>query len=76
MGMAVEGHLGLGVSALDVLVARFDILSAAGASAGIYGAKITGGGSGGTVAILAREDAADRVRRIEAEYAERTGREP
>ena len=45
-------------------------------AAGIYGAKITGGGSGGTVAILAREDAADRVRHIAAEYAERTGREP
>ncbi len=64
---------GLGSDGTDLLV---DLARAAGAAAGIYGAKITGGGSGGTVAILAREDAADRVRRIAAEYAERTGREP
>jgi galactokinase len=64
---------GLGSDGTDLLV---DLAREAGAAAGIYGAKITGGGSGGTVAILAREDAADRVRRIAAEYAERTGREP
>jgi len=63
---------GLGSDGTDLLVA----LARAGAADGIYGAKITGGGSGGTVAILAREDAADRVRRIAAEYADRTGREP
>jgi L-arabinokinase len=64
---------GLGSDGTDLLV---DLARAAGAADGIYGAKITGGGSGGTVAILAREDAADRVHRIAAEYAERTAREP
>ena len=64
---------GLGSDGTDLLV---DLARAAGAEAGIYGAKITGGGSGGTVAILAREDAVDRIRQIAAEYAERTGREP
>ena len=64
---------GLGSDGTDLLV---DLARAAGAQAGIYGAKITGGGSGGTVAILAREDAVDRVRQIAAEYAGRTGREP
>jgi galactokinase len=43
---------------------------------GLYGAKITGGGSGGTVAVLAnageRVDAA--VAEITAEYGRRTGR--
>ena len=63
---------GLGSDGTDLLVA----LARAAAADGIHGAKITGGGSGGTVAILAREDAADRVRRIAAEYADRTGREP
>ena len=64
---------GLGSDGTDLLV---DLAKASGAADGIYGAKITGGGSGGTVAILARDDAADRVRRIAAEYADRTGREP
>lgn len=64
---------GLGSDGTDLLV---ELARAAGPAAGIYGAKITGGGSGGTVAILARSDAADRVRRIAAEYADRTGREP
>jgi L-arabinokinase len=64
---------GLGSDGTDLLV---DLAREAGDREGIYGAKITGGGSGGTVAILARADAADRVRRIAADYAERTGREP
>jgi L-arabinokinase len=46
--------------------------------AGLYGAKITGGGSGGTVAVLAdvgeRADAA--VAEVMAEYRKRTGRTP
>ena len=64
---------GLGSDGTDLLV---DLARSAGAADGIYGAKITGGGSGGTVAILARDDAADRVHRIAAEYADRMGREP
>ena len=64
---------GLGSEGTDLLV---DLAREAGAAAGIYGAKITGGGSGGTVAILAREDAVGRIRQIAAEYAERTRREP
>lgn len=47
-------------------------------SKGFYGAKITGGGSGGTVAILAstgpRVDAA--IAEIMTEYQSRTGRKP
>jgi L-arabinokinase len=46
--------------------------------AGLYGAKITGGGSGGTVAVLAnageRVDAA--IGEICAEYRQCTGRTP
>jgi L-arabinokinase len=45
-------------------------------AAGLYGAKITGGGSGGTVAVLAdegpRADAA--LAEIVAEYGRRTGK--
>ena len=48
----------------------------AGPRRGLYGAKITGGGSGGTVAILARADAADAVDRIARTYTRRTGIDP
>ena len=46
--------------------------------AGLYGAKITGGGSGGTVAVLA--DASSRadeaIAEIRSEYEKRSGRNP
>jgi galactokinase len=64
---------GLGSDGTDLLV---ELARAAGEREGIYGAKITGGGSGGTVAVLARADAADRVRRLASDYAEKTRREP
>jgi L-arabinokinase len=64
---------GLGSTGTDLLV---DLARTAGEHEGIFGAKITGGGSGGTVAILARQDAVDRVHRIAEVYAEKTGREP
>ncbi len=49
---------GLGSEGTDRLVA---LAREAGPPRGIYGAKITGGGSGGTVAILARRDAGASV---------------
>jgi L-arabinokinase len=52
---------GLGSDATDRLVA---LAMEAGPERGVYGAKITGGGSGGTVAVLARDDAVDVVREI------------
>ncbi len=45
-------------------------------SAGLYGAKITGGGSGGTVAVLANEGTDAAMSEIMAEYEKQTGREP
>ena len=47
-------------------------------AAGLYGAKITGGGSGGTVAVLcdAGERAGVMLARIMAEYHAKTGRTP
>jgi galactokinase len=46
--------------------------------AGLYGAKITGGGSGGTVAILANisAQADEAIAQIMSEYEQRTGRNP
>ncbi|MEO8483928.1 MAG: galactokinase family protein [Acidobacteriota bacterium] len=62
---------GLGSDGTDRLVA---LARAAGAARGIYGAKITGGGSGGTVALLGDASAGDVVHGIAARYAEETGR--
>ena len=45
----------------------------AGPAAGLYGAKITGGGSGGTVAVLGRADAAAEVENVARRYGQETG---
>jgi galactokinase len=58
---------GLGAIATDILV---NLCRKKGVANGIYGAKITGGGAGGTVAILANADAGDAIRQIFLEYAE------
>ncbi len=52
---------GLGSDATDAIVAAVRTL---GPAHGLYGAKITGGGSGGTVAVLGRPDALIQVRAI------------
>ena len=62
---------GLGSDGTDLLV---ELVKEAGA--GLYGAKITGGGSGGTVAILGRRGADDTVRKAAEKYAAATGRRP
>ncbi|MGH9373693.1 MAG: galactokinase, partial [Vicinamibacterales bacterium] len=62
---------GLGSDGTDALVT---FVRSAGPESGMYGAKITGGGRGGTVAILARTDSAPVVHAIAAQYARRCGR--
>jgi galactokinase len=63
---------GLGSDGTDRLV---ELVARAGPSRGLFGAKITGGGSGGTVAVLGREAAEPTVRSIAREYERETGRE-
>lgn len=63
---------GLGSGGTDRLV---ELVREAGARAGLWGAKITGGGSGGTVAVLASRGARDEVERIAAQYGRETGRQ-
>ena len=58
---------GLGAKATDFIVGLF---RNEGVVNGIYGAKITGGGAGGTVAILAEKSASDVVHRVFEKYAE------
>jgi galactokinase len=61
---------GLGSIGTDRLVA---LVRAAGSEQGVFGAKITGGGSGGTVAVLGLDSAEPVVREIAARYSEETG---
>ncbi len=58
---------GLGNEATDLVV---DLVREAGAEQGLYGAKVTGGGAGGTVAILAHNDSEEAFRRVVRRYAE------
>lgn len=64
---------GLGSEGTDALV---ELVKEAGANGGLYGAKITGGGSGGTVAVLGNRDAGASVQEVARRYAEMTGHTP
>lgn len=66
-----SARCGLGNKETDLLV---HLVRKRGAASGLFGAKITGGGAGGTVAILAAgENAAEEVERVAVEYAARSG---
>jgi L-arabinokinase len=61
---------GLGSRGTDEIV---NLALEAGIDSGLYGAKITGGGSGGAVAVLGRSDAENVVQDIVAKYEQHTG---
>ena len=63
----------LGSPGTDELVR---LVREAGTESGLYGAKITGGGSGGTVAVLGRKGARPVVEAVAREYERRTGHAP
>jgi len=64
---------GLGSAGTDRIV---DLVRSAGATHGLYGARISGGGSGGTVVILGRRDAGSAIAQIAAAYEKETGYRP
>lgn len=64
---------GLGSEGTDRLV---ELARELGPAKGIYGAKITGGGSGGTMAIMGSSEAYHAVELIAAKYAGETGTRP
>ena len=64
---------GLGSAGTDVLV---QLVREAGPSKGLYGARITGGGSGGTVAVLCRRGAGDAIAEVARRYEEEIGHRP
>ena len=67
------GQCGLGSTGTDRLVA---LVRAQGPDAGLYGARITGGGSGGTVAVVGRRGASHAIARIVDAYEQATGYRP
>jgi L-arabinokinase len=70
---ASYGACGLGSPGTDRLVA---LARAEGPGAGLYGARITGGGSGGTVAVIGRKDASGAIARVAEAYERETGYRP
>jgi galactokinase len=64
---------GLGSAGTDRLV---ELVRLAGAANGLYGARITGGGSGGTVAVIGHRNAAASIAKVAEQYAEETGHRP
>ena len=53
-----------------------NLVREAGPGAGLYGAKITGGGSGGTVAVLGTHTAGPGIAMVSERYARETNYRP
>ena len=64
---------GLGSSGTDLLV---ELVKSVGVDRGLFGAKITGGGSGGTVAVLGNRNAGNALKDVADSYATLTGHQP
>ena len=64
---------GLGSTGTDLLV---ELVKSAGVDQGLFGAKITGGGSGGTVAVLGDRNAGKVLHDVADSYATLTGHQP
>jgi len=62
---------GLGSTGTDALV---ELVRSTGSERGLYGAKITGGGSGGVVAVLARAGSRPLVDEVATQYSRESGR--
>jgi len=70
---ASYSECGLGSDGTDRLV---DLVAESEGATGLFGAKITGGGSGGTVAVFGTDAARSAVHHIARQYEEETGVPP
>ena len=70
---AAYGRCGLGSEGTDRLVA---LVRSEGLAAGLYGARITAGGSGGTVAVIGHREATAAIARVADAYKQQTGYRP
>jgi L-arabinokinase len=68
---ASYARCGLGSPGTERLV---ELVRAMGHDGGLYGARITGGGSGGTVAVIGHRDASSAVMRVAEQYECETGK--
>ncbi|NOZ62161.1 MAG: GHMP kinase [Calditrichaeota bacterium] len=64
---------GLGSDATDLLV---ELARQSETNSAIFGAKITGGGSGGTVALLSKKSALESVEKLRQQFLQKTGYSP
>jgi galactokinase len=64
---------GLGCESADLIVS---LVCEEGVANGLYGAKISGGGAGGTVVILGKKDAEGALRSVVERFAEAQGGAP
>ena len=64
---------GLGSEGTDRLVRLIERI---GAAKGLFGAKITGGGSGGTVAVVGRKGSDAAIEEVAERYHKQTGLRP
>ena len=64
---------GLGSEGTDLLI---ELIREAGLSKGVYGGRISGGGGGGTVAVLGRPGISETIKDIADAYRQRTGHSP
>eukprot|EP01121_Diplochlamys_sp_Union-15-3_P009834 TRINITY_DN2700_c0_g1_i1.p1 TRINITY_DN2700_c0_g1~~TRINITY_DN2700_c0_g1_i1.p1 ORF type:complete len:479 (-),score=81.26 TRINITY_DN2700_c0_g1_i1:21-1457(-) len=61
---------GLGTEQTDLLV---DLVREKGLGKGLYGARVSGGGSGGTIVVLGKKGSDDIIEEIVKEYQKKTG---
>ncbi|MDW7681144.1 MAG: GHMP kinase, partial [bacterium] len=66
-------NCGLGSKGTDLLVR---LVRESGSESGLFGAKITGGGSGGTVVVLGKGDAEHGLQKVAEQYEKITGYRP
>ena len=64
---------GLGARKTDLLVR---LVREGGPKNGLYGARITGGGNGGTVAVIGRREANHAIAKLADQFADKTGYQP
>jgi len=63
-------RVGLGSPNVDMIVNKIRQI---GTEGGFFGAKITGGGGGGTVAVLCAGDVSESMDKVNSDYKERAG---
>lgn len=69
---SLSDRCNLGCREVDLLV---DLVKGQGAEKGLYGARVSGWGSGGTIAVLAAAGTEDLLRNLARQYRDRTGLE-